>query len=377
MIQQIYDRVPTKPNRKKLTFESDGHVEYVTEEYADEPTIEGIPYNGFFASNLQGDLYTIDRSVLPDSVTLENGTVKMNIDLPLTSYETGKLIRLRCPTVSGTWDTNITFEQLGLQSVTASSNSSEVYRVIDGINSTYWHSDDNTEYQNVWWRMNFKSAIKINKMKIRVTAGGGTTYFASGKIQGSNNGTSWTDLYTLTASSTVEEITINPTLAYRYYRVLASATSSTRSIQIYEVQVTEYEGNANTLKNPQININTLGDKTINGLLYAGKDYLLRYSGSQWEIAEGVNIVSGTFGIVSGQTITVNLGFKPKLVILYSAGNNTSGVGTYSGNASETHVPIIISDQYNGGKVAVTSTGFTINETASINESILHYIAIGG
>ena len=319
MIQQIIDRVPTKPNRKKITFESDGRVEYGTVEYADEPAVPGVSYNGFFASNLQGDLYTIDRSVTP-TATVDNGTVKMSVDLPLTSYETGKLVRLRCPTVSGVWNSNITFEQLGLESVTASSNSSEVYNAIDGFNDTYWHSDSDVEYQDVWWRMNFKSAIKINKMNIRVTAGGGTTFFASGKIQGSNNGTSWTDLYTLTASSTVDEITINPTLAYRYYRVLASATTSTRSIQIYEVQVTEYEGNANTLKNPQININTLGDKTINGLLYAGMDYLLRYSGSSWNIISNP-IITGTFSLTRDKTATINVGFKPKLVIIYSKRNN--------------------------------------------------------
>lgn len=378
MIQQIYDRVPTKPNRKKITFESDGRVEYATVEYADEPTTEGIPYNGFFASNLQGDLYTLDRSVLPDSTEIIEGTTaSFTLNKSLTSYETGKLLRLRCPTVSGAWaGDNITFAQLGLESLSASSVEHNIYNAIDGLTDTYWNNAD-TEYQNVWLRFNFKSAIKIKKLKIKIRASGSDSYFASGKLQGSNNGTSWTDLYTLSSSSQFTEITLTSPANYKYYRILASTTSSTRSIQVYEVQVTEYEGNNYMLYRPLININSLGDKTIYGTLYAGRDYLLRYSGSGWDIVEALNnYVTGTLAITRDTSIPVDVGFKPKLVILYSASNNVSGVATASTNPSNSYIPIIITDQYSGGKVALTSTGFTINESASIDRSILYYIAIG-
>lgn len=39
------DRVPTKPNRKKITFEDDNSVRYATVEYADLPTEQGTPIN--------------------------------------------------------------------------------------------------------------------------------------------------------------------------------------------------------------------------------------------------------------------------------------------------------------------------------------------
>ena len=39
------DRVPSKPNRKKITFEDDNTVRYATVEYADEPIEEGTPLN--------------------------------------------------------------------------------------------------------------------------------------------------------------------------------------------------------------------------------------------------------------------------------------------------------------------------------------------
>ncbi len=379
MIQQVYDRVPTRPNRKKLTFESDGHVEFVTEEYADEPTIEGIPYNGFFATNLQGDLYTIDRSVTPNSVEVAEGTMaRFAINKTLTSYETGKLLRLRCPTANGTWNNtynSVTFEGMGLESITASTNQNEVYNAIDGFTDTYWHNAD-TEYQNVWWRVKFKSAIKIKKMKTYINTAT-STYFVDAKIQGSNNGTSWTDLYTIsTAQTGLTEITLNNNSSYLYYRILANVTSG-HHVYIREVEVTEYEGNGYVLNRPVININGLGYKVVNGTLYAGKDYLLRYSSSQWDIVEGLtNFASGTFGITRDKTNAVNVGFKPKLVILYSARNNASGVAIANNSPYQYHIPIIITDQCSSGKVALTSSGFTINESANLYENILYYIAIG-
>ena len=41
----LKDRIPTKPNRKKIIFEDDNSVRYATVEYADEPLEEGTPIN--------------------------------------------------------------------------------------------------------------------------------------------------------------------------------------------------------------------------------------------------------------------------------------------------------------------------------------------
>ena len=41
----VNDRIPTQPNRKKITNESTGAVEYATVEYADNPTVVGTPIN--------------------------------------------------------------------------------------------------------------------------------------------------------------------------------------------------------------------------------------------------------------------------------------------------------------------------------------------
>ena len=52
-MKDFKDRQPTKPGRRKVTF-SDGRVEYVTLEMADEPTEVGTPLNRETFMNLQG-----------------------------------------------------------------------------------------------------------------------------------------------------------------------------------------------------------------------------------------------------------------------------------------------------------------------------------
>ena len=41
----LKDRIPTYPNRKKITFEDDGSIRFATIEYADDPLEEGTPMN--------------------------------------------------------------------------------------------------------------------------------------------------------------------------------------------------------------------------------------------------------------------------------------------------------------------------------------------
>lgn len=47
------NRVPTQPNRKKVTKE-DGSIEYMMIEYADEPTDNGTPINRYTLMAMQG-----------------------------------------------------------------------------------------------------------------------------------------------------------------------------------------------------------------------------------------------------------------------------------------------------------------------------------
>lgn len=44
-MRNFKNRVPTQPNRKKITFEDNQEVRYATVEFADNPTDEGTPIN--------------------------------------------------------------------------------------------------------------------------------------------------------------------------------------------------------------------------------------------------------------------------------------------------------------------------------------------
>ncbi len=52
----VTNRLPTKPNRWKITHESDSSEEYVVLEHADEPTTEGTPINKALLEGIQNDL---------------------------------------------------------------------------------------------------------------------------------------------------------------------------------------------------------------------------------------------------------------------------------------------------------------------------------
>lgn len=73
----VVDRVPTYPNRIKIT-KSDGSSEYVTWERADEPTVEGTPINKALFDSIATDIgLTADQTVFvttAGSDTLGDGT---------------------------------------------------------------------------------------------------------------------------------------------------------------------------------------------------------------------------------------------------------------------------------------------------------------
>ena len=51
----VKDRIPTQPNRKKITYD-DGRIEYAKIEYADNPTEAGTPINKVLFDSIRTDL---------------------------------------------------------------------------------------------------------------------------------------------------------------------------------------------------------------------------------------------------------------------------------------------------------------------------------
>ena len=109
-LQSIVDRVPTLPGRYLITHE-DNSTEYVTVARADEPTIAGTSFNRALFSNLQGDIYTGVQYSTPTY----SGTA-MVLDLPLTSYETGKTVNIISPATFNSYPT-LNINGLGAKTV--------------------------------------------------------------------------------------------------------------------------------------------------------------------------------------------------------------------------------------------------------------------
>lgn len=109
-LQNIEDRVPTLPGRYLITHE-DNSTEYVTVTRADEPTIAGTSFNRALFSNLQGDIYT---EVQYNTPTYSGSA--MTLDLPLTSYETGKIVNIKAPATFSSYPT-LNINGLGAKTV--------------------------------------------------------------------------------------------------------------------------------------------------------------------------------------------------------------------------------------------------------------------
>lgn len=104
-------------------------------------------------------------------------------------------------------------------------DSADYKKAADGDLSTYF---DGTT--NGWVQYDFGSTFKINQIKLAARSGSGMPErTAGGRVQGSNDGITWTDIYKITSAIPAERYTtitaddlINK-IPYRYYRYTNSA----------------------------------------------------------------------------------------------------------------------------------------------------------
>ena len=125
------------------------------------------------------------------------------------------------------------------QSYIESSEYSATYtasKAFDDNDSTYWRPSGITtdEYVGV----DFGSGRTIGLITFKSGAGYCVAAFL---FQGSNDGSSWSTLYSGTASNVadVQYFKIENTTAYRYYRIKNNGTPYGSNIRIYEIQMLE------------------------------------------------------------------------------------------------------------------------------------------
>ena len=133
----------------------------------------------------------------------------------------------------------------------------------------WWGANDASQH---WISVTFEKAVKIKKVKFSNYWGDGTSIWQSTSVtfQGSNDGTNWTDLLTLTnltASETQEQYDVNNDTEYLYYRFLcvSNATYYTGlgKIQLYVEVTTSGGGGAKNILSgtdaPASNVGQDGD----------------------------------------------------------------------------------------------------------------------
>ncbi len=101
----------------------------------------------------------------------------------------------------------------------------------DGSASTRWSS---SFADNQWIAIDLGTATVIGGVRLAWEAAYGKSY----KIQGSNNASSWTDLFsTTTGDGGVDNITINNTTAWRYVRILGLTRGTKYGFSLFDFNV--------------------------------------------------------------------------------------------------------------------------------------------
>jgi photosystem II stability/assembly factor-like uncharacterized protein len=238
----VNDRIPTQPNRKKITNESTGAVEYATVEYADNPTVVGTPINKALFDQVQ--FWDIQEEEIPkyqdfymayiptdDYLECLFGTSQGTLlgiygNIVWRSVDGGaSWTQITLPSgisSSNTW-TRYSFAEHGGIIVGGSSNGEVVYSDDDGLTWSYVYVGSSRDlvsmcYYNNMWIAGTESGYCTKSSNLvdweSQQIGGTYSLFifagdqqviatsSSPEVYVSNDGKSWSDLITINTSNT-------------------------------------------------------------------------------------------------------------------------------------------------------------------------------
>ena len=217
-------------------------------------------------------------------------------------------------------------------------------------------------------------------------------------LQGSNDDSNWVDIGILK----LENIAglISSTTNCRYYRLyvqFAPGSSNTSGLVIYYMCfrnvpdvinayrnnfISENDFEVQELKNVIVpsysNAGYITENNVNGIpveeiLDSATDYKLRRIGDKL-ILDYTQFITGSFRASSSNTLyTIDVGFKPDLVLIYNAENNYSAVAGSDASADYIYVPRVLTNSYFSEYGGIVENGFTLNFSA--NSVDINYIAI--
>ena len=371
----------------EITLDNDNYYQYYR-----------IYFTGQITSANSGH-FTVYEWQTVEYMTKEDQIIN-NINIPLTSYEVGKIVNIECDgmfsedllieknifsqNLNETNKTNGVFADGTILELGDNTTSESLKNIFDGSTSTYVGLSSNTTGTI---KITLPYPKKISEMYLYISTNN------SFKIKGSKNNEDWVELYNqATSSSTAFQPTLNNTDFYKYY-MLEITPPSNGAVLLYEWKIIKYYGGMiETFQNPYLNINNLGAKQINGTIKAGEKYRLIYNGESWDAySHALVIKRGEYTGDSTGTTNVDLGGRPQIVFVYSTINNAlqmavanDGFTTYKLDYgvqdNNTYYPGRYKTSY--GSLTITDTGFAATgSTSSYTQGFSHpsykygYIAI--
>lgn len=234
--KDIKDRIPTYPGRVQLV-PVDGQPNVYDMSRADAPIEEGTPINkatldSFATSRLTGRYY------VPD---VEYAIGNSRKDLTASPVPTSGWIYT---------DDGYNKATSGAYAIESESNNGSGWRVDGALTSTGWQ---NLGTRESWFKIYHSANIMVKKVSFTVT----TQYssrLGSIKIQGSTNGTSWTDLLTVTSITQGSQVsyTLSKTGDYSHYRVYFVSNESNRvTVKNFKYELYDVNTYANTYTIPK------------------------------------------------------------------------------------------------------------------------------
>lgn len=195
--------------------EKDTPVNYGVINGIDTYVKNGVSKQLGIATDCEGDVQwsvsdTSKASITDDGMFTALAAGDVTIYANLGDFTVEKNIRIQSYTVSGTpsWG----------NSSTRPSDSADYLKAVDNDTSTYF---DGTT--GGWVMYDYGTPFKATTAKLAARSGNGMAARTVGaKIQASNDAVTWTDLYTVTTalSTSLQDVELNNTKAYRYYRYI-------------------------------------------------------------------------------------------------------------------------------------------------------------
>ena len=143
--------------------------------------------------------------------------------------------------------------------LTAESNGIWISATNKYSNGSYIGSESTNSYSGEWVQINFGKNVKVYSYTIVTQSVSNTHYRGPGnyKLFGSNNGTSWTDVHTGSASlsdysgdyNAIKENTLTTPSTYQYFRLVINSTVGNDSIGTTSLQYLSLQG---TFEEPDI-----------------------------------------------------------------------------------------------------------------------------